>query len=409
MSSPANIRISGSALPPTRLPGLDWLRAGACLLVVLLHAGIPYMTSPLPGLVWCTEDVPARSVFVDGMCWGIDTFVMPLFFLMGGFLACQSCDRAGPIAFTRNRTLRLGLPFAFAVLFVLPLDFYVWLLGWVGEERVAPRALRSLKVGAELRAQLAGPGHLWFLQYLWIFCAYAGLLAYWKSCRTIPDRATIPIRSHPTRLGRPAAIGGLFAIAVGGLAWDPRVVIGFEQAILPTLARLAFYGPCFALGWLWNRWRWQPGRRTALGLLGAAATIFPAIWLEVVAHVAEPATGWRLFALVLSFAACGWLGAAGLFGAGLSLARPAPRLVADFARVSLWVYLVHHPVVGLTQVSLRAVDLPGEFKCLIVFATALGTSILTYRAFVRGRKLDEWLNGVEKNPAVEADVRRRAA
>ena len=76
--------------PAPRYGGLDWLRAGASLAVVVLHAGIPYMSSPMPGLVWCTTDLPAQSVLVDGLCWGIDTFVMPLFFLIGGFLAGRS-------------------------------------------------------------------------------------------------------------------------------------------------------------------------------------------------------------------------------------------------------------------------------------------------------------------------------
>ena len=42
---------------PIRLHGLDALRGIAAILVVLLHTGIPYMTDPLPYLVWPARDI----------------------------------------------------------------------------------------------------------------------------------------------------------------------------------------------------------------------------------------------------------------------------------------------------------------------------------------------------------------
>ena len=35
-----------------RHAGLDWIRGLGAVAVVVLHAGIPYLTAPMPGLAW---------------------------------------------------------------------------------------------------------------------------------------------------------------------------------------------------------------------------------------------------------------------------------------------------------------------------------------------------------------------
>jgi len=408
-SRPAPGWPTSASSPAPRYGGLDWLRAGASLAVVVLHAGIPYMSSPMPGLVWCTTDLPAQSVLVDGLCWGIDTFVMPLFFLIGGFLAAQSCERVGPVALVRNRTLRLGIPFLVGAVLILPLDLYVWLLGWVCEGRIIPRKLQSLKIDAPLSDQLLGPSHLWFLIYQWIFCAYGGLLAFWKTRPAAAEPATIPIRRGPSAWTRAAIVAGLFAISVAGLTWDPRVVIGFEQSILLTPGRLAYYAPCFVLGWL-GRMSGIAGSSTlGLRLVAAAGLLFLPVWSIVAMHVAEPFSGWSRLGLTTGFAGCGWLAASGLFLTAIDGSRTVTPLVGYLSRASLWIYLAHHPVVGLTQVSLRVFDLPGPVKCGLAAAVGIAMSLLTYEAFVRGKRLDEWLNGTVRPAALDEKVIRKAA
>lgn len=412
------------ALPPTnqsgstvRYPGLDCLRVFASLLVVVLHAGMPYMTSPMPGLVWCTEDRPSQTLVIDALGWGIDTFVMPVFFLMGGYLACQSClkrrgsggGEAGRFAY--QRTLRLGMPFAAGFVLILPLDFYVWILGWVCEDRVIPRKLKSLKVGDELSAQLTGPGHLWFLIYLWLFSVAAALAVHlWQAHRAAARPATLPFRQAGSSARHQiAVIAGLFATSLLGLYWKPVVVIGFEQAILPQIPNILYYAPCFGLGWFLQATAWKPRSALAPLLLTGAFALFPFVWVAIGRHVAEPAEGLRRLQLVTSFTACGWLAATGLFALALQFQGRVPRTIAYLSHASLWIYLAHHPVVALTQISLRPVEGSGVWKCAAAASVGLLLSLLTFEAAIRGRWLDGVINGVKPVRPEEILPRRRAA
>lgn len=385
-----------------RYPGLDWLRALASLLVVVLHAGMPYMTSPMPGLVWCTEDRPARTAVVDALGWGIDTFVMPLFFLIGGFLACQSCSKVGSWTFFKNRSVRLGLPFVVAFVLIMPADFYVWLLGWVCEERIVARKMRSLKFDGDLGAQLKGPGHLWFLQYMWLFCAGAAALMQLWTRRTArsaspESSATIPFpRSSRFHTGRLAAVAGLFLVSVAGLYWKPLVVIGFQQAILPQLPNILYYAPCFALGWCLQHWRWKPASAWGPALLALSLAVFPIAYQSIARHVLTPLEGLDRLQLVTAFTLCGWLAATGLFAWGLRSSAPAPRWISYLSGASLWIYLAHHPIVALTQISLRLTDGGGLWKCTVATAAGLALCLLTYDAMIRGRWLDTVLNGAKR-------------
>ena len=70
-----------SDAPPKRLAGLDRVRALAALGVVLLHACVPYLRHPMPGLTWPIRDT--TSATVDWLFWSIEVFIMPVFLIVG--------------------------------------------------------------------------------------------------------------------------------------------------------------------------------------------------------------------------------------------------------------------------------------------------------------------------------------
>ena len=107
---------------------LDYLRAFVIVLVLAYHSVIAYS-------VFARFD-PNHYLWgapiVDSQRWlGFDLFVlfddiffMPLMFFLSGLFVWPSLARKGSRTFLRDRNLRLGLPFALVVIFLMPLAYY---------------------------------------------------------------------------------------------------------------------------------------------------------------------------------------------------------------------------------------------------------------------------------------------
>lgn len=402
-----------SILPASqpRYHGLDWLRAAAALLVIALHAGIAYTLNPFPGLAWPTHE-PDPGGFVDAATWWINGWIMPAFFIMGGFVAAPMLDRLGPAEFARTRTRRLLLPFLFGCVLILPLDFYIWLLGWVIDDRIPIKKLRSLKLGPAGQ-DIWGVGHLWFLQYLLLFSLAAAVIAARRSGALA--RLALPRLSNRWGLFLIPVLLALPGACV--LYFQPRIVIGFRHSWYPLAANVLYYAPCFAAGW-WLQRRVREGidlARTAWLHLGLSVIAFTVLLPWVRQHVAGEWTGTDRLLLTTLFSTFAWLSAWGWVCLSLKPCPPPPRWVGYLSAASLWIYLAHHPAVGLTQVALMRVPLKPSAKFAITFAAATALSLLTYEACVRRTWIGALLNGRREtrnapaDPAASASTIRRAA
>src|SRR3984893_19488218 len=113
---------------------IGYLRAFVTVLVVTHHAALayhPFAPAPLTSLIAEPRSWPAFPV-VDAQRWSgfsllvgfNDTFFMSLMFFLSGLFVWKSLQRKGSGAFLRDRTLRLGLPFAVVAALVAPLAYY---------------------------------------------------------------------------------------------------------------------------------------------------------------------------------------------------------------------------------------------------------------------------------------------
>ncbi len=429
MSAPDAVTKDDRTTPVTaaHLDGLDWLRAGATVLVVALHAGIGYLVARMPGCVWATND-PVGSPVVDGVTWWINGFIMPLFFVQSGFLAFQLMRKKGSREFLRHRSRRLLGPFLLGCVLILPLDLYAWLLGWAADGKITLHKLRSLKIDSPLGDNLWGVSHLWFLEYLWVFCVVAWMVcraaewrAEWQSGRVAKGQRV----EGQNRWTQGAASVVLMLVSGVALWWEPRILIGFRHSWWPLPANLLFYGPWFALGWLAHAMRparaaviagpvWgddspgtvlgdapavrpRPNRPFALlceWRIAAALGLFTVLLPLIHRHIAAESSGGERWILVGLFVLHAWLMVTGLFGVSLRwLNRRPPRGVKYVAEASFWIYLFHHPVVGLAQVSLSEFAVPVVAKFLVTLLIGLTLPLLTYHAFVRRTWIGVLLNG----------------
>ena len=389
---------STNAAQKTDLPskktfaGFDALRACAALAVVLLHACVPYLQNPMPGLIWSVRDTPSRAV--DFVFWGIEVTVMPVFLILAGFLAWQTLQHRGPGQLTRSRAKRLLIPLLFGMLVVLPLDLYMWAISWVGEGHVAPVKLKSLKFAGVYGENAWGLSHLWFLLYLFLYVVVLGVVA--STIRRIPQSY---LTNKFAKIKTLTLL--LFVIGVAVLTFRPEVVWGFQHDFAPVPSKWIYSGTFFAGGLILAYY----DRRLIRSQFFAQRMIVPAACLLI----ATVALGrwqlgrWQLatqdpslassFGLAVATTASAWLVTLCLIGVATKRIQQVPLSIQYLAAASFWIYLVHHPIVGLVHTDLKIL-LPSVSpiaKTMLAFGISVGFSLLTYESFVRKTKLGRWL------------------
>jgi glucan biosynthesis protein C len=376
--------------PPARRPGLDALRAIATVLVVLLHAGVPYSLVPMPGLTWPVRNTAVSSV-VDAIFWSIEGAIMPLFFLLSGYGAAQSL--AGkPVEFLASRWRRLGWPLVAAAAVLLPLEFYIWLTGWALDGEIPWHKLRSLSLGRH-HDNLWGLSHLWYLEYLLIF---SGML--WVA------------RRQAGTLLRSVANGRvLFALTAITLWFEPETVVGFQHSFLPVPAKFIYSGLFFAAGVLEFH---RPTKvRVPLVLTAVVCGLLQLAMLPLIHRQAdEPLVGPEKLALVLGMAAYAVAVSRLAWRWAWNSQRPLPPAVSYLARASFWIYLVHHPLVALGHIALRPTGWPALVQFTLCTLGTLAISLASYEWLVRQTRIGAFLEGrAAPQPMSTPEPARRAA
>lgn len=383
-------RRSTIAAPRQHFAGIDGLRAFAAVAVVMLHACVPYAKPSMAGLSWSVRDTPSAHVTV--LFWSIELVIMPVFLVIAGFFAARSIASRGGWQVMTTRLSRLGWPLALAIVFLLPVDFYIWMLGWLADDVVTLREVRRLKFAAGVDRNLWGLSHLWFLQYLMIYTMI--LAAVWPRLRLWSARSV-------ATYGLP----GMFVAAAVALAMRPEVVWGFQHSFFPVLSKWVYSGAFFAAGVHWFQLDPQLRRiaevsKRLLGpgvLLSAAAVGMGMWWLDAAGdpiawlnggwanvpalngtarHAGSLAVGgmWVRGGLAILTVAAASITTFALVGMASSRVRPLGPVLSSLAAGSFLIYLLHHPVVGLAHIAAKFA-LPGVSPLAkIMMTTTIGVA-----------------------------------
>ncbi|MEM6471229.1 MAG: acyltransferase [Planctomycetota bacterium] len=368
-------------LPPPRLgtnAGLDAVRAFAALGVVALHAGVPYLVHPMPGLIWPVRD--RSSGIVDALFWGIEVMIMPLFLIVAGFLVWHSATRMSPGSLVKHRAKRLLVPLMFGVLVILPIDLYLWTIGFVGEDIVPLIKLKSLKFDPPLSEQIWGLSHLWFLLYAFLYvCVFAlGLKLPRPSQRT---------SSHVKLIAGIALAAGIVILWM-----RPEVVWGFQHAFLPVPSKWIYSGLFFGGGV--RLAQHDPtlvrAKRTGPAMLFAGMIALTIAVMSGTFALATPSNDPVAFHPLVAAVAtpiAAWLVSLGLIGCSQYL-RTIPGWIKFLATASFWIYLVHHPLLGLAHMDLKWVwqEGPALMKFLLSLGIATSLSLASYAVFIDGTR-----------------------
>ncbi len=396
MNAPS-LRLHPAGLEPANskreLPGLNSVRAIAALGVVLLHACVPYLENPMPGLQWATQDI--ASTPVDFLFWSIELFIMPVFLVLAGFFAWQTLIRKGHGILVKSRARRLLIPLLFGMVVVLPIDLYIWIVGWIADGLVAPVKMKSLKFEGALAENIWGLSHLWFLLYLFLYVAITSAVV-WAMKRN--QHVAAMLRQVSSKRALLFLTAGLFLTATLTLVIRPEVVWGFQHAFAPVPSKWLYSGAFFAGGLLLayadpglDKLKSQAPRLVPFAVLFLAAAVFLGRWhLETnstTKQATNPFFAQTILALVTTASAT--LVTLSAIGMAVRLIHRNSVKMQYLAAASFWIYLVHHPLLGLLHIDLKWLfpTLSPVIKTGLAFAVSVGVSLLLYEAFIRQTSL----------------------
>ncbi len=374
-----------------RLHGLDFLRALMMSLGVVLHSAQLYLSMPIVDYYWD----PARSLSMDVLLYFINTFRMPVFFLLSGFFTALLLDRRGGAAMLRNRWQRVVVPF---LLFLPPLAVAMTLL-----RIVAAHVMATGEFGFDValidnpRILWDNTHNLWFLYYL--MGHLCGVWLLWQVWQRLSEAQQLRLRGLATAraINSPwVFVPFCLCLAVlGALNWSGR--ISGKLTFVPSASVYCYFGLCFLLGWLLYL------RRDDLERLAARwrrymilATVLFVASLGTILSKGMPGDEAYLLLHTLLCLLTGFciglymLGFVGLFSRYGQAYNPWTRYFSDSA---YWIFIFHSIPMIMIALPLHGWSVPAEIKFLVVCSGTVVACLLTYQLFVRNGRIGEILNG----------------
>jgi len=355
---------------------LDNLKVVLITAIIVIHAVLGYA-----GLVQVWTYSPLREVtlspvtefmvFIVAAPFGF--FLIGLLFLVAGLSTAPSLHRKGVATYTRDRLLRLGVPYLVYVLAVQPTVTYL-LEHPLGD---APGSYWQEYLAEEGSHRLDS-GPLWFVGALLVFSlGYAGWM--------VASRRW----GWPQLACRPVTVGGLalLAAAVGLVSFAVRVIAPYGSEAGQLDLNYWEWPGClaaFCLGIVAAGQGWRGkvpehlGRRGRTVTLVAVGLMFMLLLVAGARDVVETellggahflALGFSLVEAVLVVFGPMWLLA-------VAQHRLRGRLPggAWLARSAFAAFILQTPVLIGLALALRPIDLPAEVKALVVAAVGVAMS-----------------------------------
>lgn len=365
---------------------LDNLRAVVILIVLAFHSVLAYVQ-------W----IPSRSSgfdappygwrafpILDGHRWfGFDLFcawqdvyLMSLMFLLSGLFVWPSLQRKQSWGFVRDRLLRLGVPFVFGVVVLVPIAVYPAYRVTAADPSIA----------AYFRSYFSLPfvpnGQLWFLwQLVALNIVVVGLNWIAPDALRILGRWSAALGSRPLIYLAALVAAAVLAYVPPALVFTPwawsnsgPLAVQFSRPLL--YAVFFFAGVGIGAGGIDNGLIAADGglaRRWWLWLAAALATLF--LWMGVTSLTLEgPAPIAIEIVSDLSFALACAAGCSFLIAASLRFGLKRSPALASLSANAYSLYVVHYVFVVWLQYALLSSNLPAVVKAPIVFVITLAIS-----------------------------------
>jgi hypothetical protein len=366
---------------------LGYLRAFITVVVVAHHAFLAYHPyAPPPSrslgasLIWTAFPIvdSHRTPGIDLIVGFNETWFMSLMFLLAGVFVWASLKRKGPTGYARDRTLRLGIPFAAGAGILAPLAYYpAWL-------QTGGAAGPFWKQWLALGVWPAGPA--WFLWVLLAFACLAAAIAvafprFGETLGTISGR----ISNRPITWF--AALVGVSAIAYLPMAaaFTPEHWTTFGPFFVQT-SRILHYAVYFFAGVGLGSWGVDRGllatdgklaRRWPLWVMTSLVAFVTTVALVLIIvstfTTGGPSRG-LLTAANASFVVSSASSSLAFLALFLRFERRSGPIRDSLEANAYGIFLLHYFCVSWLQLALLDVEMSGWLKALAVFVGALTIS-----------------------------------
>lgn len=368
---------------------LDNLRAVVILIVLSFHSVLAYVSwipANRPGF----DDPPygwrafpildsQRWFGFDLFCAWQDVYLMSFMFLLSGLFIWPSLVRKRNWGFVRNRLLRLGVPFIFGVVVLIPIAVYP------AYRVTAAEASPSAYWQHYLALPFWPNGPLWFLwQLLALNIVAAALNRIAPSALKALGRWSAAAGQRPLHYFAALVAASVLAYVPLALAFTPwawsnsgPLAVQFSRPLLDAV--YFFAGVGIGTGGIDCGLTAVDGalaRRWAAWLAAALASLF--LWMGVTSLTLDGRAPIAIqIASDLSFVLACAAGCLFLIAASLRFGLKRSRMLASLSANAYSLYLVHYDFVVWLQYALLTSTLFAVVKGAIVFAATLILSWVT--------------------------------
>lgn len=348
--------------------------------------GIPYHTalSYRAGQSWIVNSGEGLPIFTYLAEW-IHIFRMPGFFLIAGYFAMVLLERRSPAQWLSGRFRRLGIPFIFAIITLVPaMNLACELSNFATADALASWVHNASKSGGYWVR------HLWFIIVLLYCCtAVAALVAKRPEMR----HAKLPAALDRSLSSKPATL--LLGIAIVLGLWEAVAIELFYIAGLATnlpqeilrLDELLAYAPYFLLGAVFARAPHILARLCRFSIPIALIALISVTASLLFLNDLSPPVG----RFVATFGALSMTQLV-IATASHLVDRPIP-LVQNCVAASFVMYLFHMPFIVCLVWLGQSVAMPVALKAITVMVLALMLSYGVWWLVSRSSALAFMFNG----------------
>ncbi|ARN84381.1 acyltransferase family protein [Candidatus Nucleicultrix amoebiphila] len=227
---------------PNRYLFLDYLRGFVVALVVFDHALQAY--APHFRNFWFLPDIDS-NIFFDIFHMNNNSFMMPILYFLSGIFVLPSLKRRGYLSFSKERFLRLVVPFVVGVPLLSPVVSYA--------DHVTKEGANALSYGEfwynSMTAEFVQVGIFWFLYYLILLTLIAVVIySIIPGLIRLLSKVVSWMFHHPIPGFCIFAVLSAIILGVSDLIWGAPWFIGWGRFFHVQASRFILIGVYFFVG-----------------------------------------------------------------------------------------------------------------------------------------------------------------